>query len=63
MDIATWLEAYRGAWEEKDADAAAALFAEGSTYRSNSFQEPHEGPEGVRAYWTEVTTRRRTSAC
>jgi hypothetical protein len=56
MDLTTWLEAYRRAWEDRDADAAAALFAEGSTYRSNIFEDPSEGPEGVRTYWTEVTS-------
>ena len=55
MDARSWLEAYRRAWEEADADAAAALFEEGSTYRSNIFQPPHEGPDGVRGYWEEVT--------
>ena len=56
MDVATWLEAYRRAWEGKDADAAAALFAEDSTYRSNIFEDPYEGPGGVRTYWTAVTS-------
>jgi hypothetical protein len=55
MDVGSWLEAYRVAWEEADADAAAALFAEGSTYRANIFEDPYEGPEGVRRYWREVT--------
>jgi hypothetical protein len=55
MDVAAWLEAYRVAWERKDPDAAAALFADGSTYRANIFEEPFEGPDGVRRYWTDVT--------
>ena len=55
MDVATWLEAYRRAWEGKDGDAAAALFAEDSTYRSNIFEAPYEGRDGVRTYWTEAT--------
>lgn len=55
MDIGSWLEAYRQAWETADADAAAALFTKASTYRSNIFQEPHEGREGVHRYWQEVT--------
>ena len=56
MDVGSWLEAYRRAWEEADADAAAALFAEGATYRSNIFEDPYEGRDGVRRYWTEVTS-------
>jgi hypothetical protein len=55
MDVREWLEDYGRAWEEKDADAAAALFAEGATYRSNIFEAPYEGREGVRRYWLDVT--------
>ena len=55
MDIGSWLEAYRVAWERADADAVAALFDEDATYRSNIFEEPYVGREGVHAYWTEVT--------
>ena len=55
MDIRSWLEGYRLAWEDRDADAAAALFAVDSTYRSNIFEEPYRGRDGVHAYWTEVT--------
>ena len=55
MDVGSWLEAYRKAWEDKDADAAAALFDERATYRSNIFEEPYEGRDDVRRYWSEVT--------
>jgi hypothetical protein len=55
MDIGSWLEAYRVAWEKADADAAAALFDEGGTYRANIFEEPFEGRDGVRTYWQGVT--------
>ena len=55
MDVRTWLEAYRRAWEEADADAAAALFDQDATYRSNIFEVPHVGREGVRRYWQDVT--------
>jgi ketosteroid isomerase-like protein len=55
MDVGSWLEAYRKAWEDKDADAAAALFDERATYRSNIFEEPYEGQDGVRRYWSDVT--------
>jgi hypothetical protein len=56
MDVAAWLDAYREAWEDKDADAAAALFDERATYRSNIFEEPYEGRQGVHRYWSDVTT-------
>jgi hypothetical protein len=55
MDVVSWLEAYRLAWENRDPEAAAALFDERSTYRSNIFEEPFEGPDGVRRYWQDVT--------
>jgi len=55
MDVLTWLEAYRIAWEKADAEAAAALFDERSTYRANIFEEPFLGREGVRRYWQDVT--------
>ena len=55
MDVGSWLEAYRRAWEEKDAEAAAALFDEQATYRSNIFEEPYAGRAGVRRYWQEAT--------
>jgi SnoaL-like domain len=55
MDVAGWAEAYRRAWEERDAAAAAALFAESSEYRTHPFLEPHSGLDGVSSYWAEVT--------
>lgn len=55
MDVGSWLDAYRRAWEDKDAEAAAALFDERATYRSNIFQEPYVGRDGVREYWQTVT--------
>lgn len=56
MDVASWLEAYRVAWEEKDADAAADLFTEDATYRENIFGEPFAGRDGVRTYWANATS-------
>lgn len=50
-----WIEQYRLAWESRDPRGAAALFAPDATYRSNIFEEPHEGREGVAEYWQRVT--------
>jgi ketosteroid isomerase-like protein len=55
MQLEDWLDGYRQAWENKDSDAAAGLFTEDATYRSNIFEEPHQGREGIFAYWAEVT--------
>jgi hypothetical protein len=53
--VIAWAEAYRQAWENADSEAAAALFAEDSSYRSNIFEEPYLGRQGVVDYWTAVT--------
>ncbi len=50
-----WIEGYRSAWETRDADAVVGLFSPEATYRSNIFEEPHRGRDGIRAYWTSVT--------
>jgi len=56
MTAQEWLDAYARAWEERDADAAAALFADGSLYRDQPFSnDPYVGPEGAAAYWRMVT--------
>lgn len=56
LAIEEWLEEYRRAWEKADADGAAALFSDDAQYRSNIYEEPYHGRDGVRAYWTEVTS-------
>lgn len=54
--VEEWVEEYRLAWENRDAEAAARLFTPDATYRSNIFEAPHEGREGVDAYWRSVTS-------
>ena len=56
MRLDEWIEGYRRAWEERDAEAAANLFTEDATYRSNIFEEPHRGRAGVKSYWESVTS-------
>lgn len=55
MDVRAWLDAYGRAWEQKDPGAAADLFADDATYRSNIYEQPHEGRDGVAMYWRDVT--------
>lgn len=52
--FAEWVAALGRAWESKDADAAAKLFAEDAIYQEDSFGEPMRGREQIHAYWTEV---------
>ena len=51
-----WLEGYRLAWENRDAEAVAELFTQDSTYRSNIFEDAYQGRAGVKAYWESVTS-------
>jgi hypothetical protein len=50
-----WLDAYRRAWIERDADAAAMLFTEDATYAERPYQDAFVGRKAVRDYWTRVT--------
>jgi hypothetical protein len=52
---ADWLERYRRAWIERDADAASRLFTEDATYREQPFQAPFVGRAAIRDYWARVT--------
>ena len=56
MDLGTWVETYRQAWVERDPAAAADLFTEDATYRSFIFEDPHIGKDGVKSYWSDVTS-------
>ena len=53
--VAGWAEDYRRVWEERDSDAAASLFTEDATYRSDIYEAPREGRDGVVGYWSGVT--------
>jgi predicted SnoaL-like aldol condensation-catalyzing enzyme len=54
--VKDWAEAYRVAWENEDSEAAASLFTDDGSYRSNIYEEPHQGRSGVSEYWTGVTS-------
>jgi hypothetical protein len=51
-----WIEGYKKAWEQRDPAAASGLFSPSATYRSNIFEEAHQGRQGVEAYWQSVTS-------
>jgi len=42
-----WLQGYRRAWIERDADLAATLFTADAIYREQPFQEPFVGREAI----------------
>lgn len=54
--VEEWAAAYRSAWEAGDSAAAAALFSDDASYRSNIYEAPHSGRVGVAEYWTGVTS-------
>jgi uncharacterized protein (TIGR02246 family) len=56
MTVQEWVDGYASAWRDRDADAAAALFTEDSSYLDHPTAEPHRGPDGVRSYWANVTS-------
>jgi hypothetical protein len=51
----SWLDAYGQAWENRNAEAAAALYAEDGTYQVTPFLEPLRGRKAIFEYWSEVT--------
>ena len=50
----SWLESYKSAWETRDPEAAAALFAEMAVYQEAPFRDPMRGRATVRAYWEHI---------
>lgn len=54
-DLAAWLEAYGEAWEARDPDFAAALFAGDALYQETPYAEPFRGRDGIAEYWAGVT--------
>lgn len=53
-DIRDWLLRYADAWEQRDPDVAAALFAEDAEYHVTPFTV-HEGRAAIRSYWADAT--------
>jgi hypothetical protein len=50
----SWLEAYGKAWESRNAEAAAALYAGDGTYQVTPFLEPMRGRKAILEYWLGV---------
>jgi ketosteroid isomerase-like protein len=49
-----WLTAFGDAWEQRDADAIAALFAPGAAFQPSPFGELIRGRRRLAAHWAEV---------
>ena len=49
-----WLRAYGQAWESRNPEAAAVLFAEDGTYQVTPFLEPMRGRKAIFEYWCGV---------
>jgi hypothetical protein len=49
-----WLYAYGQAWENRNPEAATALFTEDGTYQVTPFLEPVRGRKAIFEYWSEV---------
>lgn len=54
-----WLHRLGQAWEQADAEMAAALFDEQVVYQENPFDPPIVGYEAVRQYWLENLSTQR----
>jgi hypothetical protein len=50
----SWLDAYGHAWENRNPEAATALFTENGTYQVTPFLKPMCGRKAIFEYWSEV---------
>ena len=50
----SWLDAYGQAWENRNSEAATALFTENGTYQVTPFLAPMCGRKAIFEYWSEV---------
>lgn len=46
-----WIRAYERAWRSGDAEAVAALFTAGATYRASPLAPPMRGTDAIVARW------------
>ncbi len=54
-----WLDAYGRAWEGRDPESAASLYAENGTYQVTPFLEPMRGRSAILEYWSQVCRTER----
>jgi ketosteroid isomerase-like protein len=54
-----WFESYKAAWEHRDSQAAAAMFAPDAEYRADPFEPSFLGEKEIRRYWSDVANTQR----
>lgn len=59
-DFGDWLTRYGAAWESRDPNAAAGLFAADAEYYWTPLGDPKRGPGEIAAAWAEATSRQRS---
>ena len=59
MELRDWIDAYRRAWEQNDAELLLTLFTEDASYRSAPFREPMRGHDAIRGYWARAAGTQR----
>lgn len=61
-ELDTWLRAYGEAWEARDGEQAASLFAEDGVYCWGPHEPPLQGREAIRDRWSLATEGQREVA-
>jgi len=51
MSLATWMDAYRRAWESNDPEEISGLFADDALYYTAPSAEPWRGRDEIVAHW------------
>lgn len=52
--LEAFLKAFKAAWENRDPEAAVALFTEDASYSTSPFQLAMLGRRSIRAFWNDV---------
>lgn len=50
-DVKNWLERYKEAWENGDAELAGSLFTKDAVYYETPFMQPLKGRKAIIEYW------------
>ena len=51
-----FLDGHRIAWEERNTDAVLKVFNADAEYRDDPYRPGHQGSDGIRKYWTKITS-------